>query len=463
MFQIVKENIRFLQENIWTGNAMFFLFLVSVVVLTFDRDKSVRRLVWYSILMTVGVAYNYFLFYGVITRIYQEGELVQLRLFWLVPCFLLMSWFLVKLAAAIQRKRRWAAGVVVICSILFIWWAGTPFHPDILVKRSNWYKVSQEAIDSADLILNDMKEHPDHLMERPTVSEITSTDVNDDISPGNAYHYGIRQYTSDFTLTPVWIEPELYEAEGFDVTGYYHNPSQYFICENKMTSVQRTVRQYGYHELARNGVHVLFRYTREATVYLVIRGQTKGDTSGELRGTSGNPSLTTTGWWDILKVGRELQNVKFDYAYASDVGQAKISAGILLRENKNRDSIPAVIPLSGLNDMSWGGYEGYKKKKVIDLFGEEALYNGGERDASYRSPIGAETRFNAAARFRSAMGDTVKRLEEDGKTILVVANPSVSWWLKTAIDRDEMEDLKPGDYVKLQFLDGCWSVVSRGG
>ena len=460
--ELVKDYYTFIQENIWTGAAMFGLMIVSLVFLSFDRNRSVRRLVCYSVLLLACVLYNFPFFYGVIQRFYpnsERGAHIELRLFWMVPFFLLMALFLGKVMIASRRKGWLVSCIVAACSVVFIIWAGKPFHPDVVVKRSNWYKVSQEGIDSAELILKDMKEHPEHLMARPTGFEVSSTDVMDDISQGNSYHFGIRQYTSDFTLTPVWITPEAYEAEGFDIANYYNMPAQYMILEEQMEAAGNTAQRYGYHEFARNGSHILFRYAREAAVYLVIRGQTLGDTSGELRGTSGNASLTTAGWWSILKAGRELADVKFDYVYASDAGQSKATAGIILRENQNRDNIPAVTPVISLNDMTWGAYEGYKKADVVASFGAVALDNGGVTDASYASPIGAESRYTAANRFKAGMGDIVKRLEEDGKTILVVANPSISWWLKVVTGDMEMEDLKPGDWVKLEFLDGGWRIA----
>ena len=461
MLQLIRENFNFLQENIWTGRAMFGLMLASMVFLSFDRDKAVRRIHRYSVIMLLGVVYNYFLFYGVIGKIYPEGEKVQLRLFWLVPFFLLMAYFLVRIIS--YTKNRWAMLAVLACSVVFVVWAGVPFHPDVVVERENWYKVSQEAIDSADLILMDMEEHPENLMERPTVFEAVSTDVNDDITAGNYYHYGIRQYTSDFTLSPVLLSPEVYEDENCSIINYYNNPSQYLISEKEMKTVQNTARKYGYHKLAENEDHVLFRYSREAIVYLVIRGQTKSDNSGELRGTSASSdvSLTTNGWWSILRVGKELQDVKFSYAYASAGGQTQITAGIILRENRNRDDIPKVMLTVNLNDISWGYCEGWKKQDVIETYGEVALDNGEIWDASYYSPIAAESKYYAAARFRAAMGDTVKCLEEDGLNILVVANPSISWWVKQVTDDPDMPDLKPGDYVKLRFKDGCWSIADN--
>ena len=457
MLQLIRENFIYLQENIWTSTAMFGLFVVSVVCLAFDRNRLVRRLICYSILITGGVAYNYPLYYGVIAKIYPPREAVQLRLFWLAPCFLIIAFFLVKLISYI--KKRWVMIAAAMCSVVFIWWAGEPFHPDVVVKRSNWYKISQEAIDFSELILKDMKEYPDNLAQRPTVFEASSTDVNDDITVGNAFHYGIRQYTSDFTLAPVLISDEVYTAEGFNIIDYYHEPSQYLVCEKGMTEAKKTAMQYGYHEVAEVGNHDLFRYARNATVYLVIRGQTLGDTSGELRGISGDSSLTTSGWWQTLKVGRALQDVKFSYAYVSSIGQSKITAGIILRENKNRDAIPAVTATDYLNDMSWGAFEGIKKADAIQYYGIESMDNGTIRDASFVSPYGIESRFNTVSRFKSAMGDSVKRLEEDGLNILIVANPSISWWLKTVTDSDDIPDLKAGEYVKLQFLDGLWSVA----
>ena len=98
-----------------------------------------------------------------------------------------------------------------------------------------------------------------------------------------------------------------------------------------------------------------------------------------------------------------------------------------------------------------------KREDAIATFGAEALDLGAIDDASYQSPIGAETKYSAVGRFRWAMQGVVNSAGNDGTNALVVAHSSIVWWIQYATGV-EME-LDNADYVKLSFTDGVWSVA----
>ena len=455
MSAFVKENWSFLQEHLWTSTLMFVMFLVSLGVLAVDKRGSARRVFWYSVILLAGVVYNPFFWFVFVNGVYKGDDLVQLRLAWMIPAFLIMAYAMSRI---VFLAKKWQVMVAVLFIVL-IWWAGVPFHPDVIVKKQNIYKISEDAKESADIIHKDMEDHPEHLKDRPGIMEFNSTDYSDDITPANFYHYGIRQYTSKITVHPATVDEEKYNAEGFSVTGYYNEPFQYLIYEIQAIPVGESAERYGYSEISRTPEHVIMRYHRDVTVYLVIRGQTQADTSDELRGNSGTVSLTTTGWWRVLELGRYLSEVEFAAAYASETGQAQRTANVILRMNSNRDTFPGIGAVANLNDVSWGICEGWKIRDVMEQYGEEVLSNGDVSDELYVSPIGAESKNNAAKRIDRSMGDFVKNLQEDGKNILVVANPSAGWWLEEYVaGGEEAEKLKPGDCVKLRFTDGEWRI-----
>lgn len=459
----VIENWTFLQQNLWPGTLMFVMFLLSLGVLAVDKRGSARRIFWYSVVLLAGVVYNPYFWFVFVNGVYEGDDLVQLRLPWMVPALLIMAYAMSRIAF-IAKKWQYAVGIAA-GFVFLIWWAGVPFHPDVVVEKENVYKISDDAKESADAVLKDMKENPEHLKERPGLMEFNSTDYYDDITPANLYHYGIRQYTSAFTVQPALVTEETYGQEGFSVTGYYNEPIQYLVYETGAEQIGESAKLYGYSELIRTENHVLMRYHRKANVYLVVRGQTKADTSGELRGNSGTVSLTTTGWWRVLELGRELADVRFSAAYASETGQSQRTANVILRMNNGENSVQSASPMANLNDITWGNCEGWKKADVIAQYGEEALFNGEVNDQLYTSPIGAENRYNAALRYDRGMGDSIKGLQEDDCNILIVANPSISWWLEAyATDGGKVvdaEELKPGDCLEMCFEDGEWTVIRK--
>ncbi len=457
MADFITQNWTFLQQNLWPGRLMFVIFLASLIILAFDKRGSARRVFWYSLILLAGVVYNPYFWFSIVNRIYKDDDLVQLRLAWMVPALLIIAYAFSRI---VFLAKKWQVSALIAAAFMaLIWWSGSPFHPDLIVEKQNIYKISEEAKEVSDAILADMRDHPENLPARPELSEFNTTDYASDIAPAGLYHYGIRQYTSAFSAFPHLVPEEIYTAEGFDVAQHYSEPSQYLTYEISAEVVGEQAERYGYEEVSRTKEHVIMRYHRDASVYLVIRGQTLADTSGELRGISGTASLTTTGWWRILELGRELSDVRFSAAYASEVGQAQATATVILRLNRNRDSIPNINPMPVLNDITWGSCEGMKRVDALVQFGPEALSLGNINDPAYVSPIGAETKYNAANRYGYGMGDTVKTLTEDGQNILVVANPSITWWLRRDVNGGRKAGkLQPGDCVKLKFTDGVWTV-----
>ena len=453
----VTENWIFLQQHLWPSTLMFVIFIASLVVLAFDKRGSARRLFWYSVILLAGVIYNPYFWYTLVNSIYEDDNLVQLRLPWLVPAFLIMAYAMCRIVCLIKR---WQVSVVIVAAfVVLIWWAGVPFHPDVVVRKQNVYKISEEAKESAEAVLQDMESDPEHLKPRPGLMEFNTTDYSDDITPANSYHYGIRQYTSAITVYPAMAAEEDYSIEGFSVTNYYNEPFQYLVYEAQAEPVGESAKRAGYSEIARIGEHVIMRYHRDAQIYLVIRGETAADVSGELPGSSETASLTKEGLRQAEELGEKLSEVHFSGAFASQADPARETAEMILRKNRYRDETPEVALLPGLDDVFWGVLAGWKREDAVAEYGEEALSNGSAGDSQYISPVGAESRYAVVQRADCAMGDTVKNLAEDGQNVLVVANPSVNWWLQECVvGGEELGELNPGDCVKLNFTDGVWTV-----
>ena len=450
----VTENWIFLQQHLWPSTLMFVIFLASLVVLAFDKRGSARRLFWYSVILLAGVIYNPYFWYALINSVYEDDNLVQLRLPWLVPAFLIMAYAMCRIAFLVKRWQ--ISALIIVAFVVLIWWAGVPFHPNIVVRKQNIYKISEEAKESADAVLGDMKAEPEHPKERPKLIEFNTTDYSEDISAANAYHYGIRQYTSAITAYPVWVTEEEYSAEGFSVTDYYHEPCRYLAYEVQAEQVGESAERVGYSEIARTDAHAILRYHRDAEIYLVIRGETTADAAGELPG-GGEVSLTDKGQQQAQELGEKLSEVHFSAAYAGENAPAAETADVILQRNRSSDGTPEITSLSSLNEVVWGLCDGWKIDDVTAQYGEEVLSGGDAEDSQYVSPIGAQSRYSVVQRLDEGMGDTVKNLEEDGQNILVVANPSAIWWLEQcAAGGEETGELKPGDCVKLRFEDGEW-------
>ena len=440
----VKENWIFLQQHLWPGPLMFVIFLVSLGILAVDKKGSARRLFWYSVILLAGVVYNPYFWYALVNRIYKDDNLVQLRLAWLVPAFLIMAYAMCRVAFLVKK---WQISIVIAAAfVVLIWFAGVPFHTDVVVRKENVYKISEDAKESADAILADMEENPEHLKERPDLLEFNTGDYNDDIDPANFYHYGIRQYTSALTVHPVPVDEEACSAEDFAVTNFYNMPCQYLAYEVGAEPVGESAERVGYTEIARTDGHAIMRYHRDTDAYLVIRGETTADAAGKLPGGDGPSSLTEEGILSMEKLGQSLSDVEFSSAYADEAGDAKQSAEVILGARESSDNSTGENS-DNHSDNNTDGNSGETPKLVL-----LPMFNDMSDD-------GSESRDSVVQRFHQGMGAIVKNLKEDGDNLLVVANPSAAWWLQEyAVGGDELGELNPGDCVKLSFTDGVWTV-----
>lgn len=98
------------------------------------------------------------------------------------------------------------------------------------------------------------------------------------------------------------------------------------------------------------------------TFYIVRHGQTEWNLNGLIQGHADSP-LTLLGEEQARNVAKELQHVKFDIIFSSDLLRAKRTAEIINLERKL-----AVQTSKQLREKMYGKYEGkpYKAMKVFD-------------------------------------------------------------------------------------------------
>lgn len=454
MAEQFAENWKFIQENTWPSLPFFIIFLASVVSLIFYKKKVFKELFFYCVIVLALFIYNPY-FWEHLNKIQAVGKLEALRLLWMLPALLMMAFSLTGITSV--WKKKWHTYLAAALILALIYQIGTPY-PSVFKDAENHYKISEESKEISDLILSDIKDGGEFNKDlRPTVLAVfEDTSIDEDTTQANFFYYGMRQYSSAFTLYPLALTEEIYNADGFSLVDYYSESPRYLVC-NKNTPLMKNILRFGYHEIGKAGNYLLMRYHRTVTVYLARHGQTLANVQGLLQGSGGDAHLTAKGRAQAKALGDELADVKFSNIYISQLSRTRETAEEVMKENHYWKADQTPVAYSLLNDISWGSAEGMKAKDAAATFGTEALNLGSIDDSTYASPIGAETKFAATNRFRWAMHYAADYSTEDDTNVLVIAHSSISWWIEYATGVNI--DLKNAEYVKLEYVDGTWSLA----
>ena len=194
-------------------------------------------------------------------------------------------------------------------------------------------------------------------------------------------------------------------------------------------------------------------------IWLIRHGRTYSNEQELLVGRGGNYDLTEDAEKEALQVGEALEMVDFERAYASTLDRTKDTAELVL-EGAGDEHVQ-ISRITDLDDISWGDAEGDTKQSFMDAKGLEFFPDafGNADDATFRSPIHAETKYDFCRRFDRGMQQILAELEE-GEDVLVAAHSSMEFWLKWKFPELENENGIDNLHVTiLRVSDGEMEVV----
>jgi len=115
---------------------------------------------------------------------------------------------------------------------------------------------------------------------------------------------------------------------------------------------------------------------KELKLYIVRHGQTEWNVLEKFQGQLNSP-LTERGIEKVGKIGKELENVKFEAVYTSELGRTIGTAEIILEKNnfekkKNIEKRLKLKKLPELNEIYFGEWQGMDFKEIFLKYPEEA-------------------------------------------------------------------------------------------
>ena len=476
------------------------VYLICLILIAFFGGRLYRRTFLFPVLLLGLTVYNPLLIVPLAQRFSSVDSRIR-RIFWLLPVELVLS--VISAVLIVRLGKLWKQIVVTLALIVLISVAGlsvlTGYH-----KADNLQKLDAECVTLAQAIEQDIGR------------ERYSSDATC-ICYASPYLEQIREY--DPALSCVISREDILRWDGNQLTedkvneildaqnpqqildlalqfGILIDPDefswavsrlgvQYIICTNSTTGIQEYLSDLYYTPITETQQYTLYRVSdRTCRIYFVRHGETVGNAEGRLTGARHDYALTQHGIDAAESAGRLLSDVSFAAVYTSQLDRTLRTAEIILGEKSSwtgsgivsenlSDAAPGtIVRLAGLNDVDWGTIEGETWADVKAEYGSDdgAAYLGSGSDASFVSPVGAETQHEYDLRFDRTMRSIVAQSgteepvgtvsEDAGASILICTHSAVAMWLSDLTGNDSYTGLLPAALTELTYQRGRWTVIS---
>lgn len=195
------------------------------------------------------------------------------------------------------------------------------------------------------------------------------------------------------------------------------------------------------------------------TLYIVRHGQSEYNRDNIVSGHV-DPILTQEGIAQAKKTKRELERVRFDTVYSSDLQRAIYTAEIIYSK-----PVPEENRLFSLRERNFGIVDGQPGKHLLKLRAEQAAtYDtlSDEEKWQHKYTPDMESDFELAERFMAALKEIA--LNNPGRTVLVASHGGTLRTTLLRLGYMTREELPPGSvknagYIKLRFANGVFNVV----
>lgn len=435
-----------IQIHKWIYAGWIVMYAISLFLLFKNRNRWDIKIK--KVLTLVGLSILLFFCPLVVKVIYGKilpGPWEYERLTWLFFVAPVISYTLVKEIEGLRKKQqiKGAIAFIVFCFIL----GASPLFTRAYKGAENINKVPDYAIEISDAITEDSGCYDGELYG---VRQVAKNDKGKRIKPkvliqfdekynrdtGDELKSGIRQYTSSLILYDIVIPKIDYELSSFKLSKYANlNNYEYFVCSNNK-NLRKQVESYGFELLKEIDDYVIYKNTKEITLYFVRHGESNANAKGIYSGSKTDPNLTDKGVSDAKNTGKALQDTMFDKVYVSELTRSKDTAKYILGENQNK--VPALSVMKSLNDANIGELEGLSREEVLERYPgySENDFFGRLSDSKFVSPIGATSKYNVAQNYKAALDKIVSEMPKDSKALIVGHSAFV--WMLQAVFPDEI-------------------------
>ena len=202
-------------------------------------------------------------------------------------------------------------------------------------------------------------------------------------------------------------------------------------------------------------------------LYIVRHGQTEWNVLKKFQGQLNSP-LTLEGIEKIKETSIELENIKFEAVYTSELGRTISTAEIILQYNnseriKNTNKKLKPQRLSELNEIYFGEWQGMNFKEIFLKYPKEA-HNYFYEVKNYNAKnIKAEELKDGLERFLKGINKIVNK-HKSGNILIVTHGTVLELFLnyiqnKEAKDLDERKLISNGQYRIFTFKNEKYKIL----
>lgn len=457
-----------IQVHKWVNGGWIIMYVISLLLLFLKRKEWDDKTKKTFIFVILSILFFFFpvtakLIYNSILPGFAEYERVS-WLFFVIP---LIAYALVKNLEGLRRKQviKVLIGFVAICVLL----SGKTLFSREYRESENLYKVPDYVITISDAIINDSKCYGDDKLlgfrqvasdengkpVKPSVLVQTDTSINGWL--GDDLFHGIRQYTSAPVLKQITITKDAYNSNSFNISKYDNLLEyEYFVCTNN-ENLRKQAESYGFELIEELEDYVVYKNTKEFTIYFVRHGETDANVKKIFAGSGTDAKLTDEGKSKTKITGKALENTKFDAAYVSSLSRTSSTAKIILDENKK--SVPTVEVDSKLNDISWGEVEGLTQEEILAKFPDfsEEKYLGTLGNREFVSPIKATSKATIVNMYLRELYSIFMSVSNEGR-ILIVGHSAFDWLLRAKFPEEtaNLPSLNNSSISVIKYDKGRW-------
>ena len=450
-----------IQLHKWISAGWIVIYIISLFLLFKNRNNWDIRIK--KVLIVVGISIVLFfcpitvkLIFGRILPGFAEYE----RLSWLFFVVPIIAYTFVKILEDLRKKQRVRLAIAFCICCFFL--SVSSFATRGYKIAENPDKVPDYVVAISDAITEDSRCYEGEIYGVRQVAKddkgkwikpkvLVQLDEAYNIHAGDDFKYGIRQYSSALVLSEVVIPKTTYNSSSFSLSKYASLFNyEYFVCSNN-EYLRKQAEAYGFELLKEVGDYVVYKNTKELTLYFVRHGETEANANNTFAGSKTDTKLTSNGINGAKLTGQALQDINFDIVYTSELTRTKDTAKNILGENKNSTSNIKVS--KALNDLYAGELEGLTHEEAKQRYPDynEESYYGKIGDSTYVSPVGATTKYTIVKNYNSALYSIVSNAP-DNSNVLVVGHGALAWLFYTMF---------PEEISETSFLDNTSITVVK--
>ncbi len=450
-----------LMSRQWPNACWIAIYVICLFLLFKNRDRWDVKVKGIIVVSVITILFYFCPFSAkIIQKYFLNGPGEYERIAWLLFIIPVIAYTFVKVLFDLKKNQRVKASIVFIILCAFL--SGLPFVTKEFMVPQNEYKLTDDAIGVSDAITDDAGCYgKDELLGTRQVAldnkgkpvkpkVLVQVEMHDHLAKRDIY-YSIRQYTSAPILTYVVIPQTTYNSSSFNISKYASLFNyEYFVCSNN-EYLRKQAEAYGFELLKEVGDYVVYKNTKEVTLYFVRHGETEANANNTFAGSKTDTKLTSNGINGAKLTGQALQDINFDIVYTSELTRTKDTAKNILGENKNSTSNIKVS--KALNDLYAGELEGLTHEEAKQRYPDynEESYYGKIGDSKYVSPVGATTKYTIVKNYNSALYSIVSNAP-DNSNVLVVGHGALAWLFYTMF---------PEEISETSFLDNTSITVVK--